>query len=112
MPMLRIACCDTAPNPCSCEEPWFELYSRRHRPGAGFPNGRALGWKRTPAPRWGRWRGLALDRSRRKRWATWAQPEPRWRHPDGRAADAARFETNFQRLLLKHTHIVRTKRAY
>lgn len=61
---------------------------------------RALGWRRRPLPRWSCWRALQLDRSTRKRRATWVQPEPRWRHADGRAAEAAKFEHTLAALRL------------
>lgn len=63
---------------------------------------RSLGWKRRPLPRWPRWRGLLLDRSRRKRQSTWVQPEPRWRHADGRAAEETTFRLVLERINAPH----------
>jgi len=69
------------------EDGSFELYSRQHRPSGGFPNGAALGWKRPPARRWGRWRALQLARSAGKRRSLSVQPDSRWRHADGVARE-------------------------
>lgn len=50
---------------------------------------RALGWKRRPAPRWGRWRGLQLTRSTRKRLAVLDQPHPQWRQLHAQQSELA-----------------------